>query len=103
MTVKSRPGLNPALALAGVGCVLALLGGCQTWTSGMTLPSERYLQHPPQYFPPSPPFPLPKELSAQEAVAATPTVPGGAVVPPPPLPPVAPPPGGPPPLPPPLP
>lgn len=49
---------------------LFVLCGCQTWTSGMTLPSGRYLEHPPQYFPPSPPFPLPRELATQEAVAA---------------------------------
>jgi MraZ protein len=33
-------------------------------------PSPRYLQHPPQYFPPSPPYPLPRESSSQEAAAA---------------------------------
>jgi len=58
------------------GCVLSLglalsaLTGCQTWTSGMTLPSGRYLEHPPQYFPESPPFPLPRELAGMEAAAA---------------------------------
>jgi hypothetical protein len=46
------------------------LDGCpfaQTCEAGMTLPSPRYLEHPPQYFAPSPPFPLPRELAAQEA------------------------------------
>ena len=33
-----------------------------TYTSGMTLPG-RYLEHPPQYFPASPEYPLPKELA----------------------------------------
>jgi len=55
---------------AGLGLALTALTGCQTWVAGMTLPSPRYLQHPPQYFPPSPPFPLSRELSSQEATAA---------------------------------
>jgi hypothetical protein len=81
--------LAPALGLA-----LAALGGCQTWTSGMTLPSGRYLQHPPQYFPPSPAFPLTRELASQEQVnfAPAPGAPGGPGVLPPPVP--APPGGG---------
>jgi hypothetical protein len=29
----------------------------------MTLPSPRYLEHYPQYFPPDPVFPLPRELA----------------------------------------
>ena len=49
----------------------------------MTLPSPHYLEHPPQYFPPSPPYPLPRELASQEATYAAP-VPGA--VPPVPLP-----------------
>src|SRR5262245_55556331 len=61
---------RPGGLLACLGLGLALLSGCQTWTSGMTLPSPRYLEHPPQYFPPSPPFPLPRELAAQERAAA---------------------------------
>ncbi|SRR5579885_2213385 len=77
--------LAPALGLA-----LAALSGCQTWTSGMTLPSGRYLQHPPQYFPPSPAFPLTRELASQEQINAAPA-PGaplpGALPPPVPVPP----------------
>ncbi|MBN9522232.1 hypothetical protein J0H58_27560 [bacterium] len=50
-----------------LACVAAALGlgqaGCQTWVGGMTLPSPRYLQHYPQYFPPDPSFPLPRELA----------------------------------------
>jgi hypothetical protein len=68
-------------ALAGMSLCLVTLSGCQTWFAGMTLPSGRYLEHPPQYFPPSPPFPLPRELAAQERAWAA--VPEGAVVPPP--------------------
>lgn len=52
--------------LAGLG--LALLSGCQTNVAGMTLPSPWYLNHPPQYIPPSPTFPLNRELAAQELV-----------------------------------
>jgi hypothetical protein len=40
------------------------LGGA-TFTPGMTLPSPQYLQHQPQYFPPDPQFPLPRELASQ--------------------------------------
>jgi len=68
-------------ALAGMSLALVTLSGCQTWIAGMTLPSGHYLEHPPQYFPPSPPFPLPRELASQERAAAG--VPEGAVVPPP--------------------
>ena len=84
--------------LAGLGLALAALTGCQTWTSGQTLPSGRYLQHQPQYFLPTPAFPLSRELASMEAQAGgaglpggpgvlPPPVPGGGVVPPPPLPP----------------
>lgn len=64
--------------LAGVGFALLSLCGCQTYMSGMTLPSPHYLQHPPQYLPPSPVFPLSRELAGQEAAAAAPA-PGGGV------------------------
>ena len=50
----------PRRVAAALGLALAALAGCQTWTSGMTLPSGHYLQHPPQYFPPTPAFPLPR-------------------------------------------
>jgi hypothetical protein len=65
----SKPWTTARWCLAGVGLTLLGLGGCQTWTAGMTLPSPRYLQHPPQYFPPSPPFPLSRELASQEIAA----------------------------------
>ena len=58
---KSRRWL--ALIAAGLGVAQA---GCQTWVGGMTLPSPRYLEHYPQYFPPDPAFPLPRELASQE-------------------------------------
>jgi hypothetical protein len=95
------------IGVAGIGLGLAAATGCQTNVAGMTLPSGHYLQHPPQYFPPSPAFPLQKELAAMEAQTAgqagavapapagqvaplvPPVVPGGGLVPgqpPPPLP-----------------
>ncbi len=77
--------------VAGLGLILGTLSGCQTWVAGMTLPSGRYLEHPPQYFPPSPPFPLPRELAYQQAIAAQ--VPGAvapAPLPPPVVAPVVP-------------
>jgi hypothetical protein len=57
------------LLLAGLG--LAFVSGCQTWPmeAGVTLPSPYYLRHTPQYFPPSPPYPLPKELGSLEEAA----------------------------------
>ena len=57
------------LVLAGLG--LSLLSGCQTWVAeaGITVPSPSYLRHSPQYFPPSDPYPLPKELRSQEEAA----------------------------------
>jgi len=63
MKILGRSGLT---LLAGLG--LALLSGCQTWVpeAGLTLPSPYYLRHPPTYFPPSPPFPLTKELKSLE-------------------------------------
>lgn len=70
----------------GLGLTLASLTGCQTWTysSGMTLPSGRYLQHRPQYIPPSPDFPLERELAyQQQQMAANPALqaPGGPAQP----------------------
>jgi len=55
-----------------MGLGTALLSGCQTWvpTAGLTLPSGHYLAHPPQYIPPSPDFPLTKELANLEQAAA---------------------------------
>lgn len=66
--------------LAGLGLLLAGASGCQTWVAGMTLPSPRYLKHPPQYFAPSPAFPLARELAAQEEIARAP-MPGAAPLP----------------------
>ncbi len=62
-------GRNSLILLAGL--VLGMMIGCQTWpmSAGVTLPSPYYLQHTPQYFPPSPPYPLPKELDSLEKAA----------------------------------
>jgi hypothetical protein len=58
--------------LCTMGIMLASLAGCQTWVPvpGMTLPSGHYLEHPPQYFPQTPPFPLSRELATMEAQSA---------------------------------
>jgi hypothetical protein len=73
----------------GIGLMLGAVVGCQTYVpqAGMTLPSGRYLEHPPQYIPPSPPFPLSRELAQQEATAAALNqAPGGLAPLPPPAP-----------------
>jgi hypothetical protein len=71
--------------LAGLGLVLTTVSGCQTYVAGMTLPSGHYLEHLPQYFPPSPFFPHSRELATQQIIAAQPA-PGGPEGLPPPLP-----------------
>lgn len=65
MTTTRR---NTLIALtAGLG--LGLLSGCQTYVpeASLTLPSEHYLSHPPQYIPPTDPsVPLPRETRSLE-------------------------------------
>ena len=57
--------------LVGLGLVLGALGGCQTFYGGMTVPSGRYLEHPPSYVPvDSPPFPFARELATIQAQTA---------------------------------
>jgi hypothetical protein len=58
------------LAAAIIG--LVGISGCQTWVpeAGITLPSPHYLRHPPQYFPQSPQYPLPRETANLEEVLA---------------------------------
>jgi hypothetical protein len=74
------------LGLAGIGLALVTSTGCQTNVAGMTLPSGHYLQHPPQYFAPSPAFPLQRELASMEAAAGPGAVAAGAAPLPPPAP-----------------
>jgi hypothetical protein len=85
--MKTLPRRRGMLA-TGVGLFLAALGGCQTYMpeTSQTLPSPFYLQHPPQFIPPTPPFPLPREQAHLEDAAAQagppaprPAVPPGAV------------------------
>ena len=82
---RAKTGALTALGLALIG-----LAGCQTYVpaTGQTLPSERYLEHPPQYIPPSPRFPFQRELTTLEAQAGAPVPGQGALVP---LPPAVPP------------
>jgi len=87
MAKKKTARCWSSLCLGGVGLSLALLSGCQTNVAGMTLPSGFYLEHPPQYIPPSPRFPLSRELARQEETANAPG-PGGPAAQP--LPPVVP-------------
>jgi len=54
------------LCSAGLGLALLTAAGCQTWVSGMTLPSPHYLEHPPQFIPSDPEFPLTNELMHME-------------------------------------
>jgi hypothetical protein len=65
MNTKRRAAWLLSLALGA-------LSGCQTWVpeAGLTLPSPDYLRHQPQYFPPSPPFGLSRELASIEQAAA---------------------------------
>jgi hypothetical protein len=72
----------PCLTVACFGFALGSMTGCQTWVpqAGLTLPSGRYLEHPPQYLPPSPAFPLTRELANMETIngrAAGAPLPGG--------------------------
>jgi hypothetical protein len=78
MDTKRRWLSLPGIAL---GLLLTTLAGCQTWvpTAGVTLPSPEYLDHPPQYIPPSGVFPLPREEASMAAIAARPA--GAAVLP----------------------
>ena len=76
------------LCAAGLGLGLSMTAGCQTHIigTGMTLPSPHYLEHPPQYFPPDPDYPLQRELNTQlnqaaAAAAANPAIAGPVPVP----------------------
>lgn len=65
----ARRTMTKLAAFAALGTGVVVAAGCQTPPAGfggMTLPSGRYLQHPPQYFPPDPVFPLQNELNSQQ-------------------------------------
>src|SRR5262249_21216168 len=80
--------------LAGLG--LGLVAGCQTYhpETGLTLPTGHYLRHLPQYFPPTPDFPLPREtaalVAASDGAGGLPVGPPPVGLPPAGLPPVGP-------------
>lgn len=85
MTITRRWQL---LGAAGLGLALSATTGCQTHiiSAGMTLPSPHYLEHPPQYFPPDPDYPLQHEVNSQlnqaaAAAAANPAIAGPVAVP----------------------
>jgi hypothetical protein len=70
------------LGVTGLGAALLAPVGCQTYIPGMslTLPSGKYLEHPPQYIRPDDDFPLSRELATMEAnnaAAAAAAVPAG--------------------------
>jgi len=59
----------------GLGLTLSWASGCQTYfpETGQTLPTGYYLHHQPQYFPPTPPFPLPREEAGLEQAVNQPS------------------------------
>ncbi len=81
--MKSHGGRS--VSIVGLGLLLAGLTGCQTWTysSGMTLPSGHYLEHRPQYIPPSPDYPLERELAYMQQQSQVGPAAGGPAAPPP--------------------
>jgi hypothetical protein len=62
------------LTAASLVLALSAMTGCQTWfpEAGLTLPSGDYLNHPPQFFPRSPAFPLPREEMRMEQIYGLP-------------------------------
>jgi hypothetical protein len=64
MAALKKDAFFAKMVIAGLGLSLTLSTGCQTWIpeAGITMPTAYYLEHPPQYIPPSPAFPLPREM-----------------------------------------
>ncbi len=62
-----EPGSFLSAVFEFAGDLLAECFGCPAETAAETIPADHYLQHPPQYFPPSPAFP--------EVIAAPPAPP----------------------------
>jgi hypothetical protein len=64
---KAKGHTAPGAVIGGcVGAAAGATMGHQVPCSGLTLPSPRYLEHPPQYMPETPQCPLPHELSQTE-------------------------------------
>lgn len=65
--------LGKGVVLMGLSLAMGLASGCQTWVpeAGVTLPSGDWLNHAPQFFPPTPPFPLPREMKSLQDSYAT--------------------------------
>lgn len=74
------PGHVSEMMIRAFGEMLGGCGNAPPVVSGMALPSPRYLQHAPQYFPPDPAFPLPRELRAMECPPAPCPVPVPPVI-----------------------
>ena len=72
-----RPPRGRNLKGAVLGLTLAVLSGCQTYVleTGQTLPTGFYLNHLPQYIPPSPQYPLAREHAALQDANAQPIAP----------------------------
>lgn len=69
--MKTKRRAAGILSIA-IGIGLTMTTGCQTWVpeAGLTLPTGHYLRHVPQYIPPSPDFPLQRELDSLEEARA---------------------------------
>ena len=87
--MNTIPELLPAVrSFLGKPAKMLIGGHWRESATGQTLPSPAYLDHPPQYIPPSPPFPLAREQATMEAQAGAPIPGAGALIPlPPPVPP----------------
>jgi hypothetical protein len=72
------------VGVIGFSAALTAFTGCNTWmySSGITGPSGRYLDHPAQYIPPTPDFPQGRELATMQQQQLT--GPGAAAAPAPP-------------------
>jgi hypothetical protein len=74
-----RPASLPAICLSSLGM---LMEWCpQPTAQGAPLPTGQYLQHPPQYMPPSTPFALEREPASREATLLPPPRPECPVCP----------------------
>lgn len=65
----AQPPTLPSMLVSALGMAADLCS--ETCSAKATLPSACPHSYPPQYIPPSPPFPLPRELATQEACTAS--------------------------------